>query len=103
MKVRRDRQDIVVAYDVRTETLEGRRRLRRAARICKNYGQRVQFSVFECAVTPAQLEQLQCELCDVMDPKEDSLRIYVLHLGRENSIRVFGRDGYVDFDEPLVF
>jgi CRISPR-associated protein Cas2 len=38
-----------------------------------------------------------------MDPKEDSLRIYVLHLGRENSIRVFGRDGYVDFDEPLVF
>ena len=50
-----------------------------------------------------QLEQLQYELCDVMDPEEDSLRLYVLHLGRESSVRIHGKDRYVDFDEPLVF
>jgi CRISPR-associated protein Cas2 len=103
MKTRVNRHDIVVAYDVSTETPEGRRRLREVAKICKNYGQRVQFSVFECSVTPMQLEQLQYELCDVMDPEEDSLRLYVLHLGRESSVRIHGKDRYVDFDEPLVF
>ncbi len=96
------RQDILVAYDVRTETADGRRRLRKVAQICSNYGQRVQLSVFECSVSRTQLEQLECELTEIMDSEEDSLRIYVLHLGRENSLIVYGRDKYVDFDQPLV-
>ncbi len=96
------RQDILVAYDVRTEIDDGKRRLRKVAQICENYGQRVQFSVFECSVTQIQLEQIEHELTEIMDSDEDSLRIYLLHLGREKSLLVYGRDRYVDFDEPLV-
>ena len=96
------RQDILVTYDVRTETVEGKRRLRKVAKICSNFGQRVQFSVFECSVTPVQLEQIEHELTNIMDSEADSLRIYILHLGRENSVRTYGRDKYIDFDDPLV-
>jgi CRISPR-associated protein Cas2 len=97
------RQDVLVAYDVRTETADGRRRLRKVAKICSNYGQRVQLSVFECSVTGAQLEQLEYELTRIINSEQDSLRIYILHLGRENSVRIYGRDKYIDFDDPLVF
>lgn len=92
----------MIAYDVQTETAAGRRRLRKVAQICKNYGQRVQFSVFECSVSRAQLEQLQHELVKIIDIESDSLRIYVLHLGRNASRIVYGRDRYVDFEQPLV-
>lgn len=97
------RQDVLVAYDVRTETADGRRRLRKVAKICSNYGQRVQLSVFECSVTGAQREQLEYELTRIINSEQDSLRIYILHLGRENSVRIYGRDKYIDFDDPLVF
>jgi|CZCA01.1.fsa_nt_gi CRISPR-associated protein Cas2 len=96
------KKDVLIAYDVNTETREGRRRLRKIAQVCENYGQRVQYSVFECSVTPMQLEELECEVVSIMDHEEDSIRIYVLHGGREGSLRAYGQDKYVDFDAPLV-
>jgi len=96
------RKDILVAYDINTETTDGRRRLRRMAQACEDFGQRVQYSVFECSVTPIQLEELRYRIIDIMNKEEDSVRIYVLHGGREASLRAYGRDRYVDFDSPLV-
>jgi CRISPR-associated protein Cas2 len=95
--------DILVAYDVNTETKEGRRRLRRVAIVCKDFGQRVQYSVFECKVSDAQYESLRARLLDVIDQGEDSLRIYRLRAPREESIECYGLDSYVSYDDPLIF
>lgn len=94
--------DLLVAYDVNTETREGRRRLRRIAKTCLTYGQRVQFSVFECRVNQAQLEEFEARLTQIMDKETDSLRIYILAGRRERYLRVHGVDQYVDYDEPIV-
>ena len=69
---------VLITYDVSTETLEGRRRLTRVAKTCKNYGQRVQLSVFECLVDPAQWATLKDKLTTIIDPAKDSLRFYYL-------------------------
>ena len=69
---------VVVAYDVNTETPESRRRLRRIAKKCQSFGQRVQKSVFECLVDPAKWTQLRQGLIDEMNPEQDSLRFYFL-------------------------
>jgi CRISPR-associated protein Cas2 len=95
--------DILVSYDVNTETKAGRNRLRKVAIVCKNYGQRVQFSVFECRVNQAQYEVFRAELVKIIDKQTDSIRFYRLLAPRENSVEAFGVDKYVDFDEPLVF
>jgi CRISPR-associated protein Cas2 len=94
--------DVLVAYDVNTETKAGQRRLRKVATACKNYGQRVQFSVFECRVTPAQYEALRSTLVSIIDPKLDNLRFYKLAAPREKYFEQFGVDHYRDFDEPLI-
>ena len=69
---------VLVSYDVNTQDAEGRKRLRRIARECENWGQRVQFSVFECMVNPAQWTALRAKLLAVMDEEKDSLRFYFL-------------------------
>jgi CRISPR-associated protein Cas2 len=69
---------VVVAYDVSTESEEGRQRLRRVARVCENHGQRVQNSVFECLVDAAQWVRLRAELVRQINPADDSLRFYFL-------------------------
>jgi len=69
---------VLVTYDVRTDTPGGARRLRRVAKICLDYGQRVQYSVFECLVDPAQWAVMRQELLDEIDLNEDSLRFYFL-------------------------
>lgn len=69
---------MLVTYDVSTEGLAGRRRLRRVARTCLDYGQRVQNSVFECEVDGAQWASLRAALLAEIDPKQDSLRFYAL-------------------------
>ncbi|WP_297849630.1 CRISPR-associated endonuclease Cas2, partial [uncultured Desulfovibrio sp.] len=69
---------VLVSYDVNTEDTAGRRRLRRIARHCQNWGQRVQFSVFECVVDPAQWKNLRAALLNEMDQDKDSLRFYFL-------------------------
>jgi len=96
------RIDVLVTYDVDTTTKEGRSRLRKVAQVCKNYGQRVQFSVFELSVSQAQLESFEAKLLDIINPNQDSLRIYVLYGGREKSLRHHGIDRYTDFDDPLI-
>jgi CRISPR-associated protein Cas2 len=94
--------NILVAYDVNTETKAGRRRLFKVAQTCKNYGQRVQFSVFECRVDEAQYEELCTKLGKIINARSDSLRIYKLQGSRDDFLECFGLDKYTDFDEPLV-
>jgi len=96
------RIDILVTYDVDTVSEEGEARLRRVATICKNFGQRVQYSVFECRVTEAQLHVLEAKLLRIIDKERDSLRIYMLPGGRSKLVRTHGIDRYRDPDEPLV-
>jgi CRISPR-associated protein Cas2 len=94
--------NLLVTYDVNTKTTEGRRRLRKVAKVCEGYGQRVQLSVFECSVSEMLLEKMRANLLDIIDSEEDSLRIYRLYGNREEIVESYGLDGYVDFDEPLV-
>lgn len=94
--------EVLVAYDVSTETKAGQRRLRKVATICCGFGQRVQNSVFECRVTPAQLEALEARLLEVIELAEDRLRIYRLPADRERSVRIFGVLPPHDIREPLI-
>lgn len=93
---------ILVAYDVSTETRAGRRRLRRVAKVCQNYGQRVQKSVFECKVDKTTYEVLEKELLDEIDSNEDNLRLYRLSEPLEEHVKEFGQFKAVNFDGPLV-
>lgn len=94
---------ILVAYDVSTKTSEGEQRLRRVAQVCKDFGQRVQKSVFECSVNEAQYEDLVRRLVVYMDEGEDSIRFYRLIEPRDRYLKVFGVNQSVDFDAPLIF
>lgn len=94
--------DLLITYDVSTETSAGRKRLRRVAKICVAHGQRVQNSVFEVSVTEVQLLALREQLLNVMDPTEDSIRIYRLRQPREKFVDAFGRDQYRDLSAPLI-
>ena len=96
------RSDILVSYDVNTEDKEGRRRLVRVAKACKNYGQRVQYSVFECSVNEMGLERLRAKLRGIIKPETDSLRIYHLRGQREDYLEAYGVDKYVDFQDVLM-
>ncbi len=77
---------VLVTYDVETITSAGRKRLRKVARQCKNFGQRVQNSVFECVIDPAQMVELKHRLEEIIDHEKDSLRFY--HLGNDWCRRV---------------
>lgn len=81
---------VLITYDVNTETAAGRKRLRLIAKQCVNYGQRVQNSVFECVVDPAQCKLLQSKLVSLMDDKTDSLRFYYLGNNYKTKIEHFG-------------
>ncbi|HUU26634.1 MAG TPA: CRISPR-associated endonuclease Cas2 [archaeon] len=93
---------VLVTYDVNTESAEGRRRLRRVAKICENYGQRVQNSVFECLVEPAQWAVLRKELVDETDGKQDSLRFYFLGKNWKRRIEHVGAKPAYDPQGPLI-
>lgn len=94
--------DYVLTYDVNTMDKAGRRRLRRMARLCEDYGQRVQLSVFECTVDEMQLDALLARARAIIDAQQDSLRVYRLHGGHERSVTTLGRDGFVDYTQPLM-
>ena len=81
---------VLITYDVNTEDRVGRMRLRHVAKQCVNYGQRVQNSVFECLLDPAQCKTLQSKLLDIIDKKKDSLRFYYLGNHYESKIEQFG-------------
>lgn len=93
---------VVVTYDVNTETVEGRKRLRKVAKICLNHGQRVQNSVFECIVDLAQLRKLKFLLEKIIDPELDSLRFYSLGNNYDNKIEHFGAKKVLDIKGPLI-
>ena len=94
--------EVLVAYDVSTETAQGRARLRRVAKICEGYGQRVQKSVFECILNAGQLEMLKHRLARVVKVDEDSLRIYRLQEPREQYLQVIGKPQKHDLRDPLI-
>ena len=81
---------LLITYDVNTETPDGKRRLRRVAKKCVDYGQRVQNSVFECSVDAALSVRFQAELLKLIDPKKDSLRFYNLGNNYNNKIIHYG-------------
>lgn len=93
---------VVVAYDVSTEDEHGRRRLRHVAKVCQNYGQRVQFSVFECLVDPAQWATLRARLIRQIDPEADSLRFYFLGANWHRRIEHVGAKAGYDPEGPLL-
>jgi CRISPR-associated protein Cas2 len=93
---------VLVSYDVATTTAEGRRRLRRVAKACLDYGQRVQLSVFECVVDPEQWARLRLRLLDEYDAAEDSLRFYFLGSNWRHRVEHHGSKPSVDLEGPLV-
>ena len=93
---------ILITYDVNTESHEGQRRLQKVARICKDFGQRVQNSVFECILTEVQLIQLKDKLQTVMDTTNDSIRIYFLNKNENRRIIKLGADRSVDVEGTLI-
>jgi len=93
---------VLITYDVRTETPGGEKRLRRIAKVCQDYGQRVQYSVFECLVDPAQWTQLKQQLLDEMDHTEDSLRFYMLGANWKRRVEHVGAKPGYDPEGPLI-
>lgn len=93
---------VLITYDVNTEDPAGRKRLRQISKQCVNYGQRVQCSVFECLLAPAQCRSLQAKLRSIMDEGKDSLRFYYLGDRYEKKIEHFGCKSTYLPDDPLI-
>ncbi len=93
---------VLVTYDVSTKKLSGPKRLRRIAKICEDRCQRVQNSVFECNVDPAQWTKLKSRLLKEMNPKEDSLRFYFLGKNWRRRVEHHGVKGVIDMEGPLI-
>jgi CRISPR-associated protein Cas2 len=94
---------VLVSYDVSTMDKAGQRRLRRVAKVCKNYGQRVQFSIFECIVDPAQWVVFKNQLIDEADLENDSLRFYFLGANWKRRVEHVGINKGLDQEGPLIF
>lgn len=92
---------VLVTYDVNTLEAGGRKRLRKIAQACEDYGQRVQFSVFEVEVDPAQWTRLKARLEGLIDPAHDSLRYYYLGANWERRIEHVGAKPSKDLNGPL--
>lgn len=93
---------VLVSYDVMTSSDGGQKRLRRVAKECKNYGQRVQCSVFECTVDPAQWAVLRARLISLVQEDKDSLRFYFLGSNWKGRVEHFGAKEVVDLEGPLI-
>lgn len=93
---------VLVTYDVKTETPAGRKRLRRVAKACENFGQRVQFSVFECLVDPGQWAALRFRLIEEIDLGQDSLRFYFLGSNWKQRVEHVGAKPAYDPEGPLI-
>lgn len=93
---------VLITYDVSTESEGGKRRLRRVARACRDYGQRVQYSVFECELEPAQWVKLRARLLKEIDATADSLRFYQLGANWKHRVEHVGAKPVLDLDGPLL-
>lgn len=94
---------VLITYDVNTETAEGKKRLRKVAKQCVNYGQRVQNSVFECNLDAAKCRQVKAILEGIIDKDKDSLRFYNLGEKYKNKVEHVGAKPGFDVTEPLIF
>ena len=93
---------VLITYDVNTETAEGKKRLRKVAKQCVNYGRRVQNSVFECILDDAQCVTLKAILTDIIDEEVDSLRFYYLGNKYHTKIEHIGIDRGIAADQVLI-
>ncbi|HAR64187.1 MAG: CRISPR-associated endonuclease Cas2 [Candidatus Margulisiibacteriota bacterium] len=93
---------VLVSYDVMTSSTGGKKRLRRVAKACKNYGLRVQCSVFECNVDPAQWVALKQQLLEIIDIAKDSLRFYYLGSNWRTRVEHVGAKEVRDLEAPLI-
>lgn len=93
---------VLITYDVNTQDASGKTRLRKVAKQCVNYGQRVQNSVFECVIDPAKLKTLQYKLESIIDPEKDSLRFYYLGKNYQNKIEHIGVKPSFDVESVLM-
>lgn len=94
---------VIVSYDVSTEDNASKKRLRHVAKICLDYGQRIQNSVFECKVNSIQLEIMKEKLLDEIDEKSDSLCFFNLGRNYHHKIATYGRKQVIDLDSPVIF
>ena len=94
---------VLITYDVSTMSGAGQKRLRKVAKVCQNYGQRVQNSVFECIIDAAQFTTLKIELANIIDEEQDSLRFYQLGNNYKNKVEHIGVKESVDLEGPLIF
>lgn len=93
---------VLVSYDVSTMEAGGARRLRRLSKACRDYGQRVQYSVFEIEVDSAQWAFLKQRLCDLIDLEQDSLRFYYLGKHWQEKVEHVGAKAVLDLNGPLI-
>ncbi|MDR3122135.1 MAG: CRISPR-associated endonuclease Cas2 [Clostridiales bacterium] len=93
---------VLITYDVNTEEAAGRARLRKVAKICVDYGQRVQHSVFECVIDAARFRLVKDKLLKTIDPKLDSVRFYMLGNDYKSKTEHFGAKPSFDVTEPLI-
>lgn len=93
---------VVVSYDVSTKTYSGKKRLNKVAKTCLDYGLRVQNSVFECNVDPAQWEELKNELLSIFNKDEDSLRFYYLGSNWQRRLEHFGKETNLNINDLLI-
>ena len=94
---------ILVTYDVSLTEPGGQKRLRRVAKVCQNYGVRVQNSVFECVVDQTQYVILKDRLCKEIDEDKDSLRLYRLGNNYKEKVEHYGVKQSINVEEPLIF
>lgn len=93
---------VLITYDVNTSDSAGRKRLRQVAKICINYGQRVQNSVFECSLDPAQYVEIKHFLNGVIDSQKDSLRFYLLGKNWQRRVEMLGKNETYDPDKSVL-
>ncbi len=93
---------VLVTYDIATRQPEGEARLRRVAKVCKDHGQRVQYSVFECKLDPAQFVNLKAALFGIIDSSTDSIRFYFLGDNWKNRVEHHGAKVPYDIEGPLI-
>lgn len=93
---------VLITYDVNTQTPAGKKRLRRVAKECVNYGQRVQNSVFECVMDNSKCQQVKAKLIDIIDQEYDSIRFYYLGNKYKTKIEHFGAKESLCVEDPLI-
>ena len=94
---------VLITYDVNTETAQGRKRLRKVAKECENYGQRVQNSVFECVMDAAKSREVKANLLKIINEQTDSIRFYYLGNKYKTKIEHYGVNQSIDMEGALIF